>query len=40
MFVRPEFFYKLIYGYNFSDLGGGGGGGGLISLEKTVKLVR
>ena len=29
--IRPEFFYKLIYGKFLSDLGsgvGGGGGGG------------
>ena len=25
--VRPEFFYLLIYGIFFSDLGSGGGGG-------------
>ena len=25
--VRPDHFYKLIYGKFFSDLGSGGGGG-------------
>ena len=37
MFVRPEFFYKLIYGYNFSDLGGGGGGGRINISRKNSK---
>ena len=34
--IMPEFFYLLIYGIFFSDLGGWGGGG--LQKKKALKM--